>query len=124
MDEQRRDLTQGSLPRTLIRMALPILAGMTLNSLYSLVDGSGHTRPVMVISLLRQWGMRVPMALILGFVAGWGSLGIYGGLAAANVIAAVVTWMVFSMGTWAHAVVAVRAETPDSAAANPETAEP
>lgn len=92
--------------------------------LMSAFYGSGHTKPIMVISLLRQWGLRIPMALALGFLAGWGSMGIYGGLAAANVIAAVVAWKVFSMGTWAHAVVAARAEAPDSAAATPETAEP
>jgi Na+-driven multidrug efflux pump len=64
------------------------------------------------------------MALVLGFLVGWGSMGIYGGLAAANVIAAFVTWKVFSTGTWMHAVVPLRAEAPDSAAATPETAEP
>ncbi len=31
--------------------------------LMSAFFGSGHTRPVMVISLLRQWGLRVPMSL-------------------------------------------------------------
>ena len=83
--------------------------------------GSGHTRPVMVISLLRQWGLRVPMALLLGFVAGWGSLGIYLGLAAANVIAAVLAWRVFRMGEWEHGVVPSRSETLEAAAAVPET---
>jgi putative MATE family efflux protein len=89
--------------------------------LMSAFYGSGHTRPIMVISLLRQWVLRVPMALLLGFVAGWGSFGIYFGLAGANVIAAVLAWRVFSMGEWERGVVPSRTETPDAAPAAPET---
>ena len=51
--------------------------------------GSGHTLPVMVISLLRQWVLRVPISLLLGFALGWRSFGIYAGLAVGNIIAAV-----------------------------------
>ena len=38
MDRQRRDLTTGSLRRTLLTMALPIMAAQVLTSLYSLTD--------------------------------------------------------------------------------------
>lgn len=103
-----------------------------LTVLMSAFYGSGHTRPVMAISLLRQWGLRIPIALLLGFRASWkslgiyfglawGSIGIYLGLAGGNVIAAALAWWVFSMGAWERAVVPSRAETSDAASTTPET---
>jgi Na+-driven multidrug efflux pump len=38
LDKRRRDLTKGSLSRTLVRLALPIVAAQILASLYSLTD--------------------------------------------------------------------------------------
>lgn len=85
----------------------------------SAFHGSGHTRPVMLISLLRQWVLRIPIALVLGFVLGWGSIGLYWGLAIGNVISAVLAWWVFRLGTWEHAVVPTRAAEPTSASPRP-----
>ena len=36
---------------------------------------------------------------------GWGSLGVYGGMAVANVLAAALMYWWFHKGDWAHAVV-------------------
>ena len=159
MDGRRRGLTQGSLPRTLIRMALPILGGMTLNSLYSLVDafrlgkmrvgareapaavgptaaltfivfafgtgfGSGGTALVAQhtgAKRPREADRAAGQTLLLAFVADWGSLGIYCGMAGANVTAAVLAWRVFSIGNWARGVVPSRSEASDAATATSET---
>ncbi len=67
--------------------------------------GSGHTRPVLVISLLRQWVFRVPIGLFLGFALGWGSVGVYWGLVIGNLVSAALAWWVFRTGEWARAVV-------------------
>jgi putative MATE family efflux protein len=57
--------------------------------------GSGHTRPVMVVSLLRQWALRI----------GWGSLGIYTGMGLANILCAVLMLWIFLRGNWTRAVI-------------------
>jgi Na+-driven multidrug efflux pump len=67
--------------------------------------GSGHTRPVMVISLLRQWAFRMPLAYLFGVLMGWGSVGIYVGMGLSNVICSVITIWVFMRGRWTHAVI-------------------
>jgi len=67
--------------------------------------GSGHTRPPMVISLIRQWIFRLPIAYVLGITLGMGGLGVYLGMAAGNVVCAAITLWVFLRGNWAKAVV-------------------
>ena len=75
--------------------------------------GSGHTRPVMVISLLRQWVLRIPIALLLGFGLGMGSIGLYWGLVIGNLISAVLAWWAFRTGEWERAVVPLREKSLD-----------
>lgn len=66
--------------------------------------GSGHTRPAMVLSIIR-WLLRLPLSYVLGFVVGMGSLGIYAGMAIANVLCALITLWIFLTGAWQTAVV-------------------
>lgn len=70
--------------------------------------GSGHTKPAMFLSLLRLWGLRLPIAWVLGFVLGLKSTGIYGGMVAGNMVSAAVALWIFLRGDWQKAVVPVR----------------
>jgi len=85
--------------------------------------GSGHTRPVMVISLLRQWVLRIPVCLVLcfgwGFVPGYGSRGLYVGLVIGNLISAAMAWWLFRVGAWDKPVVPA-GEAAEQARAEPE----
>jgi len=67
--------------------------------------GSGHTWPIMVVSVLRQWALRVPLAFFFGYAIGWGSVGVYIGMGIANIICAVVMIWIFLAGDWAKAVI-------------------
>jgi len=67
--------------------------------------GSGHTRPIMIVSLLRQWALRVPLAFLFGYVVGWGSIGVYVGMGIANIVCAVLMVWIFLAGNWAKAVI-------------------
>jgi putative MATE family efflux protein len=67
--------------------------------------GSGHTRPPMVISLVRQWIFRLPVAYLLGITAGLGGLGVYLGMVVGNVVCALLTLWVFLKGGWQSAAV-------------------
>ena len=89
---------------------------MVINVLSAAFYGSGHTRPIMVISLLRQWALRVPLAYLLGFVLGWASIGVYVGMGVANVLCAVLMIWVFLAGRWAKAVIAGPSEEDGEAA--------
>jgi putative MATE family efflux protein len=68
--------------------------------------GSGNTRAPMVISLMRQWLFRLPLGYLLGFTLHMGSIGIYLGMVAGNVVCGAVTLWVFLRGRWQTSTVA------------------
>ena len=55
---------------------------------------------------MRQWLLRLPMGYLLGFPLHMGSVGIYLGMAAGNVICAAVTLWIFLRGRWQRVTVA------------------
>ncbi len=67
--------------------------------------GSGHTWPPFILSVLRLWFLRIPVAYILGFVLGLGSIGVYGGMVVGNVFSAVLALAFFRWIDWQHAIV-------------------
>jgi len=67
--------------------------------------GSGHTRPAMVVSLIRVAGVRLPAAYLLAFTLGLGSMGAYVGMVAGNVVSALLALWLFRRGGWESAVV-------------------
>ena len=67
--------------------------------------GSGHTRPAMVIHIVRLWVLRLPVSYLLAFTVGMGSIGIYLGMVFGNVITAVITFVLYRSGGWETAVV-------------------
>jgi putative MATE family efflux protein len=75
--------------------------------------GSGNTRAPMMISLIRQWMFRLPVGYVLCFTLHMGSMGVYLGMVAGNVICAGVTLWVFLRGHWQRVSVAeLREEAP------------
>ena len=75
--------------------------------------GAGRTRPILIVTILRQWLLRLPLCLLLGFTFGLGSIGIYIGMALANLLCAGMAWWLFHSGGWEQAVIPVsREETP------------
>jgi putative MATE family efflux protein len=67
--------------------------------------GSGHTKPAMAIAIVRVVVLRVPIAYLLGIVAGMGSIGIYAGMGIANILCAALSLWLFLAGGWERAVV-------------------
>lgn len=68
-------------------------------------QGSGHTKPSMVLSLLRLWGLRITLSYAFYFMLGMGAVGIWIGMAVGNIAGASlsVAWM--SRGTWKEKVI-------------------
>jgi Na+-driven multidrug efflux pump len=66
--------------------------------------GSGHTRPAMVIHIVRLWILRLPVSYVLAFVLGMGSIGIYLGMVFGNVITALIAFALYRTGGWEEAV--------------------
>jgi Na+-driven multidrug efflux pump len=71
--------------------------------------GSGHTWPDMVVSVVR-WVLRLGGAVLLAFVLGMGSLGIYVAMAGGNMVVSVLAFCWFLFGRWDRAVVPAKGE--------------
>jgi putative MATE family efflux protein len=72
--------------------------------------GSGHTKPAMALHMFRLWGLRLPAAIILAKVLGYGSWGVYGAMVFGNVISAALSIWLYRRGAWKHAVVPTAVE--------------
>ncbi len=68
--------------------------------------GSGHTRPAMMLTIVRMWVLRLPAAYLMGIVLGMGSIGIYWGMVVGNLTAAALSVWMFRRGTWLKPVIA------------------
>jgi putative MATE family efflux protein len=67
--------------------------------------GSGHTRPAMFLAILRLWIVRVPVGYLLAFTLGMGSVGIYWGMVAGNVVSAVAAVLLVRGYKWQTAII-------------------
>jgi putative MATE family efflux protein len=67
--------------------------------------GAGNTTTALVFSLVALWLGRVPIVYLLVFEVGLGATGIWIGMAAGQIIGAVLAAAWFTRGTWKEAVV-------------------
>ncbi len=68
-------------------------------------EGSGHTKYMMGLDLLRLWGLRVPLAFVFALLIGFQSRGVWIGMALSNVVSAAVAIVVLGMGRWKTKVI-------------------
>ena len=73
-------------------------------SLYTVLNGAfnggGDTKPVMVLSIIRLWGIRVPFAWLFAVVLGFGPGGIWWGMFFSNFVVACITFLLFRTNRW------------------------
>jgi putative MATE family efflux protein len=67
--------------------------------------GAGYTKVPMLINFVSLIGIRILLAYVLGFVLGWGLLGIWVGTTIETFIRAAVIYAVFRKGTWMNVAV-------------------
>jgi putative MATE family efflux protein len=82
--------------------------------------GSGHTKPVLAVTILRLWLLRLPVGWLLVNRWHWGSYGVYWGMVAGNVVSVVILLHLFRRGGWQKAVVPLREGSPPKAVAAEE----
>jgi putative MATE family efflux protein len=63
-------------------------------------QGGGDTRPVMYLSVLRLWGIRVPLAMFLAWNLAYGPPGIWYAMFVSNVVTAGLGFAVLRRGRW------------------------
>ena len=96
-------LDMGSTFITFFVPSVPFFAVFRLST--SVFEGSGHTKPSMILSLIRLWGLRILMSYVFYFVFGIGAVGIWIGMAVGNFGAAALSVAWLSRGTWKKKVI-------------------
>ncbi|MBN2541787.1 MATE family efflux transporter [bacterium] len=76
-----------------------IFVGVSM-SVRGTFQGSGHTIPSMIFTLVRLWVLRVPLSYILGITLAIGANGVWWGMSISNVIGALVAYIFFLSGSW------------------------
>ncbi len=67
-------------------------------------QGAGDTRIIMILSVLRLWVVRVPLAYALAFLAGMGPMSIWVAMFVSNLSTAAAGFAWFRAGTWRKAL--------------------
>lgn len=76
---------------------VPYTLFMVINGAF---QGGGDTRPVMVLSIVRLWGLRVPVAMVLAWYTALGPDGIWYAMFVSNVVTATAGFLLLRRGTW------------------------
>ena len=88
----------GSLPLRLVGLVQPLLAASMVFA--GGLRGAGDTRYPMVITGASIWGLRVPLAYLLGLVMGWGLVGAWSAMAIDFGLRGVLNFLRFRSGRW------------------------
>ena len=63
-------------------------------------QGGGVTRPIMVLNIVRLWGLRVPLAMLLAWRVGLGPDGIWYAMFISNIVTATAGFLMLRSGMW------------------------
>ncbi|UCH32687.1 MAG: MATE family efflux transporter [Candidatus Bathyarchaeota archaeon] len=96
-------LDAGSVFITLFVFSVPLFTVFRMAS--GVFEGAGNTRPSMVLSLIRLWGLRILLAYVFYFFFEMGAAGIWMGMTLGNLGAAVLSVAWLSRGTWKQRVI-------------------
>ncbi len=66
------------------------------------LQGAGDTKPIMVFNIIRLWGIRVPVVLLLVALTALGPVSIWIGMFASNLIVALFSLILLSRGKWMY----------------------
>ena len=87
-----------------VRMFRYTSVGVVCFALYTVVlgafQGGGMTRPVMLMNIVRLWGIRVPLCYLLPIAFGMGEQGIWLAMLLSNLLVTLWSFHLFAKGSW------------------------
>lgn len=96
-------IAEGATFLMIFSLAMPFFG--VFRGVTSLLSGSGHTRLQMALSLVRLWGLRLPLVFLFALFLSLNSTGVWLGMALSNVIAFVLALGVYKTGRWKKKVI-------------------
>lgn len=103
-------LDMGSTFITFFVPSVPFFAAFRM--IGGVFEGSGHTKPSMVLSLIRLWALRISLSYVFYLVFGMGAVGIWIGMALGNFGGAALSAAWLSRGTWKKKVIEEKPRSP------------
>ena len=85
-------------------MSVAVVFFGLFNVVAGTLQGAGDTKPLMYLQILRLWGIRVPGAYLLAYVAHFGPSGIWYAMLWSNIICFVVGLLWLRRGSWKTAI--------------------
>jgi Na+-driven multidrug efflux pump len=89
----------------MMAFGVTIIGFGVFNSVQAAYMASGRTVPSMIMGLIRLWGLRVPLAVLFGFIIGWDAVGIWIGMGLSNILSALVALAWAATGSWKKSAV-------------------
>lgn len=96
-------LDEGSVFITFFVFSVPFFTVFRMVS--GVFEGAGNTRPSMVLSIVRLWGLRTLLAYVFYWFFGMGAAGIWAGMTIGNLGAAALSVAWLSRGSWKQRVI-------------------
>ncbi len=96
-------IDEGALFLLIFSLGIPFFG--IIASVEGVYEGAGNTKPLMIIDIVRLWGFRVLFSYILGILLGFGSLGVWVGMAISNIASAGVALGFYFTGSWKMRVI-------------------
>jgi MATE family, multidrug efflux pump len=66
------------------------------------LQGAGDTKPIMILNIVRLWGLRVPVVFFLVAITSLGPVSIWIGMFSSNLVVAIVGLILLSRGKWMY----------------------
>ncbi len=66
------------------------------------LQGAGDTKPIMILNIIRLWGIRVPVVFLLVAFTAFGPVSIWIGMFTSNLLVAAAGLIILSRGKWMH----------------------
>jgi len=66
------------------------------------LQGAGDTKPIMILNIIRLWGLRVPVVFMLVAFTALGPVSIWIGMFTSNLLVAIAGFVILSRGKWMH----------------------
>lgn len=97
VDDQQVIAHGATLFRVVTVSVIPFTLFTVINGAF---QGGGDTRPVMILNIVRLWGLRVPFAMLLAWHLAMGPVGIWYAMFISNITTAAAGFLLLRTGRW------------------------
>ncbi|MDD5646713.1 MAG: MATE family efflux transporter [Candidatus Bipolaricaulis sp.] len=91
-------IREGTTFIALFAASMPFLC--TFFAAEAIYRGAGRNVPVLVLGLIRLWGLRIPLSWLFAVLLGLGSTGVWLGMSASNVVSGIAAILWLRTGSW------------------------